>query len=50
MCDLLDAEEAIWDTADDYLVYAASLELGTYERGDPWGGGYNQIDYLKIEL
>jgi len=50
MCDLLDAEEAIWDAADDYLVYAASLGLGTYERGDPWGGGYTQIDYLKIEL
>lgn len=50
MCDLLNAERSIGDKADDYLVYAAALGLGTYERGDPWGSGYNQIDYVKIEL
>jgi hypothetical protein len=50
MCDFLHPEKAIWDMSDDYLVYAASLGLGTYERGDPWGDGYGQIDYLKIEL
>ncbi len=50
MCDFLDTERAIQDVSDDYLVYAASLGLGTYERGDPWGSGYSQIDYRKFEL
>ncbi len=50
MCDLLHAENPIWDKADDYLVYAAACGLGTYERGDPWGSGYSQIDYLRVEL
>jgi len=55
MCDILYAERSFASTwerevADDNLEYAASVGLGTYERGDPWGIGYNQIDYLKIEL
>jgi len=50
MCDFLHAEKSIWDMSDDYLVNAAAVGLGTYERGDPWGSGYNQIDYVKIEL
>ncbi len=50
MCDLLNAERGIPAMADDYLVYAAACGLGTYERGDPWGSGYSQIDYLKVEL
>jgi hypothetical protein len=53
MCDLLNAENPLWDGADDYLVYAATFGLGTYERGNPWapgGSGYDQIDYQKKEL
>jgi len=50
MSDFIDAEGFLNENADDYLEYAASMGLGTYERGDPWGSGYNQIDYVKIEL
>jgi len=50
MCDLIDAETWMFSGYDDYLVYAAACGLGTYERGDPWGSGYNQIDYQKIEV
>jgi hypothetical protein len=50
MCDLLHAEKPLTSAADDYLVYASSLGLGTYERGDPWGSGYAEIELLKIEL
>ena len=50
MCDLLHAESSLAGNSDDYLVYAAAVGLGTHERGDPWGSGYSQIDYLKIEL
>jgi uncharacterized protein (DUF362 family) len=50
MCDLLHAETSVESAADDYLVYAADRGLGTYERGNPWGSGYNEIDYQKIEL
>lgn len=56
MCDLLNAESVqrgrapLRDMADDYLVLAADAGLGTYERGDPWGSGYSQIDYDRIEL
>jgi len=56
MCDLLNAENvaqgngSLRDMADDYLVLAAEAGLGTYERGDPWGSGYNQIEYVPIEL
>ena len=48
MCDFLAAETR--DYADDYLRLASNAGLGVYERGDPWGSGYSQIDYLKIEL
>ncbi len=48
MADFLDAEFSLPAAADDYLVYAAACGLGTCERGDPWGSGYTQIDYLKI--
>ena len=34
----------------DYLRLAASAGLGVYEHGNPWGSGYSQIDYTKIEL
>jgi hypothetical protein len=54
MFDILDAEPVYhprWSGSDnDYLELAASAGLGVFERGDLWGGGYNQIDYLKIEL
>lgn len=54
MCDFLNAEDGwmgpLRDMADDYLMLAGSLGLGTYERGDPWGSGYAQIEYLRIEL
>ena len=29
---------------------AAAAGLGQFERGQPWGSGYNQINYSKIEL
>lgn len=50
MCDFLDAERSVPGMSDDYLVYAADVGLGTYERGDPWGSGYAQIDYLKVNV
>lgn len=54
MFDILDAEPVYhprWSGKDnDYLELAASAGLGVFERGDPWGSGYSQIDYQKIEL
>ncbi|MBN1659123.1 MAG: DUF362 domain-containing protein [Anaerolineae bacterium] len=50
MCDFLSAEVAIPAAADDYLLVASDAGLGVFERGDPWGSGYNLIDYLAIEL
>lgn len=48
MCDFLAAETWMFSGYDDYLVYAASVGLGTYERGDPWGSGYSEIDYMRL--
>ncbi len=50
MCDLLDAEWGIDDAAYDYLKLAQERGLGTFERGDPWGSGYSQLEYIKIEM
>lgn len=54
MFDILDAEPVYhprWSGLDnDYLELAANAGLGIFERGDPWGVGYDQIDYQKIEL
>lgn len=50
MCDLLEAELGLPDGADDYLVLAQQAGLGTFERGDPWGVGYETIDYVRVEL
>lgn len=50
MCDLLDAELGIPASADNYLQAAEAAGLGLYERGDPWGAGYGEIDYRYIEL
>jgi uncharacterized protein (DUF362 family) len=50
MCDFLAAETSVPAASDDYLLLASAAGLGTYERGDPWGSGYSQIDFLSIEL
>ena len=50
MCDLLDAEFGIPVEADDYLRLASQAGLGIFERGDPWGNGYQQIDYQRTDL
>ena len=28
---------------------AGQAGLGVYERGDPWGSGYHQISYQRID-
>ena len=48
MCDFLQAEGGIPTGSDDYLRLAATAGLGVFERGAPWGSGYQQIDYLKV--
>ncbi len=53
MLDILDAEPTYHPKrpgADDYLQLAAAAGLGIYERGDPWGSGYSQIDYQRVNL
>ena len=50
MCDFLAAETSIPATSDDYLRLAGTAGLGAYERGDPWGSGYNILDYRMIQL
>jgi hypothetical protein len=50
MSDLLDAEWQLDDEAYDYLQLAQGAGLGTFERGDPWGGGYSAIDYIYAPL
>jgi hypothetical protein len=53
MLDILDAEPGDHPRrpgASDYLKIAAGEGMGVYEDGDPWGSGYQNIDYLKIEL
>ena len=50
MADFLDAEWALAPTARDLLIYGGAAGLGVYENGDPWGGGYSLIDYVKIAL
>ena len=50
MCDLLDTETTLPDQADDYLQIAGNAGLGVYERGNPWGSGYQLIDYLRIDI
>jgi hypothetical protein len=54
MCDFLDAEWGIDSAAYDYLFTSQDAGLGVCEGdrsnpgGDPWGSGYNQIDYVRI--
>jgi hypothetical protein len=55
MCDILYTERVSagnWEkrVADDYLEYAAGVGLGTYERGDPSSAGYEEIEYIKVDL
>jgi hypothetical protein len=54
MCDLLAAEATIPNWCDNYLRLAQGAGLGVFERGDPWrqpwGSGYSQISYQRIEL
>ena len=50
MCDFLAAEPGagVPTNGDSYLQLAEQAGLGVYERGDPWGSGYHQINYLKV--
>lgn len=50
MCDLLRAEWDLIDAAYDYLRLAEARNLGTFERGEPWGEGYQRIDYVREEM
>ncbi len=50
MCDFLNAELGLPDGVDDYLRLAQQANLGVYERGNPWGSGYDKIDYRKLTL
>ncbi len=50
MCDFLAAEFGVPGHVDNHLWLASDAGLGVFERGDPWGNGYSQIDYLKVEL
>jgi hypothetical protein len=50
MCDFLSAEGPIPPQSDYYLPLAHNAGLGLFERGDPWGDGYNLIDYQRITL
>jgi hypothetical protein len=48
--DLLAAETTIRNNADAYLTVAANAGLGISEHGDPWGSGYSQIAYVRVEI
>jgi hypothetical protein len=50
MFDILKSQWNVIAKADDYLRLASNAGLGTFEHGDPWGSGYNSIDYLKLSL
>jgi uncharacterized protein (DUF362 family) len=53
MMDLLYAEydsQPGSDHVDDYLKLAAAAGLGVFEHGQPWGAGYQTIDYRRITL
>jgi len=50
MFDFLAAETHVPVEAAAYLQVASNAGLGVFERGDPWGVGYQQIAYTKITL
>jgi hypothetical protein len=49
-CDLLRSEWGLPDVAYDYLRLAETRGLGTFERGDPFGNGYSQLEYVQVDL
>ena len=50
LCDLLRAEWGVSDAAYDYLRLAETRGLGVFERGEPWGAGYQKINYVRADL
>ena len=55
MHDLIIAEPgtSVPDGANNYLRLAAESGLGVFEAGNPWepfGGGYESIDYTRIDM
>jgi hypothetical protein len=50
LCDLLRAEWGLSEAAYDYLRLAETRRLGVFERGEPWGGGYQKINYLRVDM
>lgn len=50
MADHLRAERGagVMNGSDNYLQLAQDAGLGVCERGDPWGKGYQRIEYQKI--
>ncbi|MBI4785778.1 MAG: DUF362 domain-containing protein, partial [Chloroflexi bacterium] len=49
MADLLAAEWPIQPEAPNYLRLAEQAGIGVYEHGDPWGTGYQKIDFRRYE-
>ncbi len=50
MSDILSAEWSLPVEGGSYLRLAGEAGLGTFERGDPRGKGYNKITYQKVEM
>lgn len=51
MHDFVAAEEPdLTPEANRYLELASQAELGIYEQGDPWGSGYQLINYYRFEI
>ncbi len=50
MADILAAETTLLPQTDDYLRLAGQAGLGIYERGNPWGAGYQDIEYLRVQI
>ena len=50
LADFLAAETTLPAGTDYYLQLAADAGLGVFERGDPWGSGYSEIDYQRYEV
>jgi uncharacterized protein (DUF362 family) len=50
MCDLLRAEWGLDNAAYDYLMLAEQWGMGTFEKGSPWGAGYDRLAYQYVEL
>ena len=48
LCDFLEAELGLPAESDTYLALASQAGLGVYERGNPWGGGYGNIQYVRL--